>query len=129
MNNSEAGSTVQRLQVEEVAAQPKKVTNLREVPIQAQPQTAPTPPPTSPGPQIIVQRAGIPEAIVAAFAALGYALSARLILLLSLVGAFVIGIIAIRAQTIMALAILVAYAALTVIPATYLEVFGPRPEG
>lgn len=79
--------------------------------------------------QIIVQRTGIPEAIVAAFTALGYALSARLILTLSLVGAFALGVMAMRTNTVLSMCILIAYCALTVVPAAALEILGKRPIG
>lgn len=88
---------------------------------------AETPPTEAPAQPIIVQRTGIPEAIVAAFAALGYALSARLILTMSLLGAFVLGVMAMRAPSTMSLLVLIAYCALTVIPSAALELFGKRP--
>lgn len=80
-----------------------------------------------PAQQVVIQRAGIPEALVAAFAALGYALSARLILTLSLLGSFVIGCMAMVDPSILKLCILIAYSALTVVPSTLLELFAKRP--
>jgi len=57
----------------------------------------------------------------AAIKALGFALSARVILLLSIVFAFVLAVIAALEQNILALCVLVAYAALGVIPMVILE--------
>lgn len=109
------------------------MTNLRPVP-PATPDLFPTEPalptpPPEPPQQVIIQRTGIPEALVAAFAALGYALSARLILTLSLIGAFALGVMAMRTNTILSMCILIAYCALTVIPSAALEIFGKRPIG
>lgn len=83
----------------------------------------------APEPKIVIQKAGIEEAIVAAFSALGYALSARLILLLAMAGAFCLGVMAINDPTSLRLEILVAYSFLTVIPIALLEAFGKRPMG
>jgi hypothetical protein len=58
---------------------------------------------------------------VAAFKALGYTLSARALLLLALLGAFVLAIMAIIQQTPASLEVLIAYAIFTVIPVAYLE--------
>ena len=85
------------------------------------------PSPSAVEPRIIVERPGIPEAIVAAFAALGYAVSARLILLLSLVGAFSLAVMAVMSATVISLLILVAYSVLIVIPIVLLEAYGKRP--
>ena len=51
------------------------------------------------------------------------ALSTRALLLLALMGAFVLSVMAMSNQTTMALAVLIAYAALTVLPVTFLEVW------
>jgi hypothetical protein len=67
------------------------------------------------------------EALVAAFTALGYALSARMLLLLSLIGAFVLGVMAEWSAHILPLLVLIAYCLLTVLPVTALEVLGKRP--
>lgn len=56
------------------------------------------------------------------FTALGFALSARALLLLSLIFAFVLGLKAMDLQTPMALGILAAYCMFTVVPVAYLEV-------
>jgi len=59
---------------------------------------------------------------LSAFAGLGYALSARALLLLSLIGAFVLSLMAIQSQTLPALEVLVAYCVFTVVPVCILEV-------
>ena len=58
---------------------------------------------------------------MAAFKSAGYILSARALLLLSLVGAFVLAVMAMEWQTFPALEVLIAYAILAVIPVAYLE--------
>lgn len=60
--------------------------------------------------------------IVSAFAGLGFALSARALLLLSLIGAFVLSLMAIQSQTLPALEVLIAYCVFTVLPVAYLEI-------
>ena len=62
------------------------------------------------------------EVTLSAFAALGYALSARALLLLSLIGAFVLSLMAISSQTLPALEVLVAYCLFTIIPVAWLEI-------
>jgi hypothetical protein len=58
---------------------------------------------------------------VAAFKSVGYVLSARALLLLTLLGAFVLAVMAMAWQTPAALEVLIAYAILAVLPVTYLE--------
>lgn len=60
--------------------------------------------------------------MLASFAALGFALSARALLLLALFGAFVLAVMAMQQQTSASLEVFLAYAALTVLPVTFLEV-------
>jgi hypothetical protein len=103
---SSDNSTVRRLNVEEVV-QRKRPTEAPSTPV------ALTPP--APQPSTL-------DVVVGAFAALGYALSARALLLLSLVGAFVLSLMAITSQTLPALEVLIAYCCFTVIPVAYLEV-------
>lgn len=56
------------------------------------------------------------------FRALGFALSARMIFLLSVIGAFVMGIVAMVGGGWLRLLLLAVYCALTVLPCAYLEV-------
>lgn len=91
---------------------------------------APAPPP--PAETIYVTRkptAG--ELILANLKAISLILSARALLLLSLVGAFVLGLQAMSWQTPMGLYVLIAWALLTVLPMVGLEVSGRlrRPPG
>ena len=63
-----------------------------------------------------------PDPLMSALQAVGFALSARALLLLALVGAFVLAVMAMLAQTLPSLEVLIAYAIFTVIPVSYLEV-------
>ncbi len=93
---------MERLSVEAVAPARKKLRETPEVmhqPIQVQPATM--------------------DVVLAAFTGLGYALSARALLMASLLGAFVL---AVRSHTTMDLLVMVAFAVLVVIPVVYLEV-------
>ena len=65
--------------------------------------------------------APVSDVLLSSFAALGYALSARALLLLSLVGAFVLAILAMGRGDLMGLGVLIAYSVLTVCPVAYLE--------
>ena len=58
---------------------------------------------------------------MAAFKSAGYILSARALLLLSLLGAFVLAVMAMVWQTLPALEVLIAYAMLALLPVVYLE--------
>jgi hypothetical protein len=80
---------------------------------------APTAAPSSPEPR--------PGPIVAAVKVIARILAVRLILLLSVLGGFVLGVMAMVAQSWPGLAILIAYALLTVLPLVWLEV-GQRPK-
>ena len=102
---SSDNSTVRRLNVEEVAPRKRPMEVL----------STPAPAPTNPTPQPSTL-----DVVVGAFAALGYALSARALLLLALIGAFVLSLMAITSQTLPALEVLVAYCCFTVIPVAYL---------
>lgn len=62
------------------------------------------------------------KVIVASFSALGYALSARALLLLALLGAFALAVLAMESGSTMGLLILVAYSLSTVVPVTVLEI-------
>lgn len=82
------------------------------------PSTEATPPPPTTSSTL--------DVLVTAFAGLGYALSARALLLLALIGAFVIGLKAMEVQTPLSMAGLAIYAAFTVIPTAYLEIVRRR---
>ena len=74
----------------------------------------PTPPPISSTPDRY-------DVMLAAFGAAGLALSARALLLLALVGAFVLAIMAMQSQTIAALEVLAIYGVFAILPVAYLE--------
>jgi hypothetical protein len=61
------------------------------------------------------------DVTLAAFQALGYALSARALLLLSILGAFTLAAMAMQDPTTTRLLVVIAYAVLVVIPMTILE--------
>lgn len=111
MQNSEADSTVEVLDVHEIRARPRAVKMPDPLP------PSPTPPPEAP----VIQRVGIPEAMVSVFSALAFALSARLLLLLALLGAFTLAFLAMRSQTPISVGILVSYCLLVIAPLIYLE--------
>jgi hypothetical protein len=62
------------------------------------------------------------DIIIAAFSALGYALSARAILMMAILGAFVLALKAMDNQTMASLYVFVAWAIGAVLPATILEI-------
>jgi hypothetical protein len=64
--------------------------------------------------------------LLAVIALAAQTLSARALLLLSLIGAFVLAFQAMTLQTLPGLAVLVAYCLLTVVPVTILEIRGSR---
>lgn len=84
------------------------------------PTPAPTAPPSPPSAR--------PSPVLAALKVIARILAVRLILLLSVLGGFVLGVMAMLAQSWPGLAILIAYAFLTVLPLVWLEV-GQRPSG
>ena len=81
------------------------------------PAAAPQPPPKS------------DHAFVGVLAALTSLLAARLLLLLSISGAFVLAVMAMQAQSYAQLAVLVSFCCLTVLPMTYLDVVTHRRGG
>lgn len=71
-------------------------------------------------------KADVMPVVLAAFAGLGYALSARAILLLTLLGAFVLAVLAMMQPTDLRLWALVIYGVLAVLPVAALEAFKRR---
>ena len=99
--NSTESNQVQRLAV-------------RELPPRTPPASvAPATPTADPAPARVA---------IAAFTALGYALSARVLLLLALVGAFVLAVMAMMSESLPRLEVLVAWGLLTILPCTILEI-------
>lgn len=108
--DSSQSSTVERLSVEQLperTRRPKLVTD-----------TTPKEPSTN---AVVVQRVGIPEAMLSVLGAVAFVLSARLLLLLALLGAFVLGLLAMTSQTYVSVGILVAWALLVIFPLVWLE--------
>ncbi len=120
MTNLDTSSTetVERIAVEEL---PPKLRMVKlSPPPELTPQTStPEPVPAEP-PEPREPRTS--EVLYTAFAALGYALSARALLLLALLGAIGLGVMAMLRGGWMPLAILGVYAVLTVLPVVYLEI-------
>jgi hypothetical protein len=71
----------------------------------------------------------VSDVLLAAFSALGYAVSARALLFLALVGAFSLAVMAMLNQTTMSVTVLGLYCVLTVLPLVFLELRAKRPEG
>jgi hypothetical protein len=90
------------------------------------PETRPEPAPSPP--QIIIQKPGIDDAVLAAFTALGFAVSARFLVFLGLLGAFVLSVMAMRWHDVMSLAVLGLYCLLAVLPLVVLELRSKRKE-
>ncbi len=139
-------SSVERLAVEEIEAEaprlPRQTAQVLAMPL-SQPPAPPVIPEPQPGP--VVREVSPPNPpplpstvsspsseprpspVLAALRVIARILAVRLILLLSVVGGFVLGVMAMLAQSWPGLAILVAYALLTVLPMVWLEV-GQRPK-
>ena len=105
MTSEQSLMGVERLNVEELRAPVKT------------PKPPPTPHPEPPS----RHETQLLEVLLTSFAALGYALSARSLLLLSMIGAFVLAIFAAMAQTMATLEVLIAYSLLVVLPVVFLE--------
>lgn len=127
--DSEPSSTVRRLSVEEVAppSKPKAAppsplaTRMAEMEKMLSTVGALTPAEirsTAPTPAAYSTL----DVAVAAFAGLGYALSARSLLLFALIGAFGLALIAMHDQTMQTLVVLFVYCVFTIPPMVYLEV-------
>jgi hypothetical protein len=71
----------------------------------------------------VIQRQEVTDVLLAAFAAMGFALSARALLFVSIVGAIVLAVMSMRSQTFIVLAI---YCCLTTIPLVVLELLAKR---
>lgn len=129
MPDSNSNSSVEILGVEQLPPRPQRLREVKtDPPPQSRPFQEPPAPQPLPEPPVIVQRVGIPEAILSVFAALGFALSARLLLLLAIIGAFVLAMMAMQNTSYQTIGIFVAYALLVIVPLVYLETKGKRPE-
>lgn len=86
-----------------------------------------------PAPPVVVQPLPSPpkadQAFVGVLSALTALLAARLLLLLSIAGAFVLAVMAARSESYLALAVMVAFCCLTTVPLTFLDVITHRRGG
>lgn len=98
----------------------------RPAPTAVAPEPAPAPPVSAP---VAAPPPRADSAFIGVLAALATLLAARLLLLLSIAGAFVLALLAVRAESNGALAVLVAFCLLTVIPVVVLDVITHRRGG
>lgn len=141
-------SSIERVAVEEVEEVPRprptaQVVSLSPPRPEAHPPAPPPPPmaeawapvseprPTPPPSPTAISPANSPpprqSPVLAALRVIARILAVRFILLLSVLGGFVLGVMAMLVQSWTGLAILSAYALLTVLPLVWLEV-GQRPK-
>ena len=92
---------------------PPHVPNFADITTATRAEPPPPAPPPEPSTLAVV---------VAAFTGLGYALSARALLLLSIIGTFVLAVMAVDQPTALRLWTVVVFAVLVVLPMVYLEV-------
>jgi hypothetical protein len=85
-----------------------------------------TPPPPASELPVIIQREEVSDVLLAAFAALGYAVSARALLFIALIGAFCLAVMSMLSQSVMSVIVLGVYLALTVLPMVFLELRAKR---
>ena len=76
----------------------------------------------------VIQRQEVSQVLLAAFTALGYALSARALLFIALVGAFALAVMAMLNQTVMSAVVLGIYMLLVILPMVYLELRAKRSD-
>lgn len=121
---SDQPATVERLGVEAVPSRPRRpVTPLHAVePSPSPPPPAPEPPP--PATVYVPQRPSAHDLIVANLKTVAMLLSARALLLLSILGAFVLALGAMSWQSPMGLYVLIAWCCLTILPMAWLEFAG-----
>lgn len=74
----------------------------------------------------VIQREEVSDVLMAAFAAMGHAVSARVLVFLSLLGAFALAVMAMLSQTVMAVVILGLYSVGIVLPLVALELMTKR---
>ena len=115
MSLSGASSTVSRLGVVEVAPRAPK-------PSQIAPPATPEPAP-EPAPGVtVVKEPALLDVVLAAFSGLGYAVSARALLLLAMIGSFTLTTLVMWNPTILRVVVLAVFTVLVVLPLVYLEV-------
>ena len=90
------------------------------------PPAPPMSPQETPEPAVIIQRQEVSDVLLAAFSALGYAVSARALLFLSLIGAFALAVMAMSRLSVEAMIILGLYCGMTLLPLVFLEIYAKR---
>jgi preprotein translocase subunit SecF len=70
----------------------------------------------------VVQRESVTDVVLSAFAALGFAVSARFLLFISILGAIMLAVMAVNSTAVAALLVLAVYSCLTTIPLVILEI-------
>jgi hypothetical protein len=117
-HDSEINSTVERLAAVPITPKTKVLQMVPPVPPMSQQE--------APEPAIIVQRQEVSDVLLAAFSALGYAVSARALLFLSLIGAFALAVMAMSRLSVEAMIILGLYCGMTLLPLVFLEIYAKR---
>lgn len=82
----------------------------------------------TPEPTVIVQKQSISDVMLAAFSALGFAVSARFLLFLAILGAFALAVMAMRSEHTISLVVLGLWSVLTVLPLVALEINSRSPK-
>lgn len=75
---------------------------------------------------VVIQREEVGQVMLAMFSAIGFAVSARFMVFLSVLGATALAVMAMRAPTMMAIVTLAVFCVLTVLPLVFLEISGKR---
>lgn len=111
--------------VERLAAVPMEPRKVIQMPVATPPPTPVVAPSieTPPAP-----KAEVSDVLLAAFAALGYAVSARFLLFMSIVGAFALAVMSMLHPTVMSIVILGMFCLLTTLPLVWLELRAKRSE-
>lgn len=78
--------------------------------------------------RVVVQKADVGDVMLGMFSALGFAVSARFLMFLALLGAFSLAVMAMMSQTVMAVVVLGVYCALIVLPLVMIEIRSKRKE-
>lgn len=121
-DSKDSSTEIQRLAA--VPVRPKVVPMVQPPPQMTLPEV---PEPTAaPVTQITIQRQEVSDVLLAAFAAMGFATSARFLLFLSLLGAFALAVMAMLEPTNPKLIVLGMYCVLTTLPLVALEVIAKR---
>lgn len=72
---------------------------------------------------VVIRRESVTDVMLSSFAALGYAVSARFLLFLSLLGAFALSVMAMNSQTVNSIVVVTLFCLLTVMPLVSIELY------